>query len=658
MATTLPPVDPPSGEPEPALGTPMGRIRPLAVLLGFLLCVPVTYAIANQPISSLFSLMVPPISALLLMVGLNVVLRKISPRIAFNQTDLIVIFSIVSVAGAIAGEWTDVTVDGTYSFPLHARTNPLYKDQFVKHIPDWMAIKDVTQVQDIEGGGKGIGYVIGKMPIFLPVFLGAGLVTLALCFGMICINSLMRGAWNERERLTFPLIQLPVAMAEDGGKGGMWRSKPMWIAFAIMFGIDILNGLNYLYPNLPAIPVKDLFYIDRAFKEPPLSNIGDFRISIYPFMAAVGLFMPSDLLFSFVAFFLLRKVTHVAFAANGYPQSTFSGTGLIPGPPYFDEQTWGAVLAMFLGAIWVSREYLRDVWRDIKNGHRAADGGVKHQWAFAGLLLSVAVMVGFGMVGGLPVTYLVPYVLLFLVFSVVLTRIRAQLGPPTHEFAFFGPNSIMHRFLGTTWMTDKQATWVMQGYISMNRLFRNHPMPYQLEAMKMAQLERANQKRMFQIIVLATVCGFFLAMFFSVVRVYRTGGIQGTEAAGYLQTLLANRKGPDVIGIAMTLFGFAMVMGLDAIRFKFPGFPLHPAGYVLSMNFGVDYYWFGLLLALFVKNFVQRYYGLRGYDKLRMVALGILLGEYAAETIWLGMALITQQSTYTISFNDRSLGFQ
>jgi hypothetical protein len=108
----------------------------------------------------------------------------------------------------------------------------------------------------------------------------------------------------------------------------------------------------------------------------------------------------------------------------------------------------------------------------------------------------------------------------------------------------------------------------------------------------------------------------------------------------------------------MTLFGFATVMILDAIRFKFPGFPLHPAGYVLSMNYGVDYYWFGLLIALFVKNFVQRYYGLRGYDQLRMVALGILLGEYAAETIWLGMALVTHQSTYTISFNDRSLGFQ
>ncbi len=131
-----------------------------------------------------------------------------------------------------------------------------------------------------------------------------------------------------------------------------------------------------------------------------------------------------------------------------------------------------------------------------------------------------------------------------------------------------------------------------------------------------------------------------------------------TDIGTYLNNILNDRKGPDIVGITMTIVGFAFVMVLDAVRFRFPGFPLHPAGYLLSMNFGVDYYWSGLLLALLVKNFVQRYYGLRGYDKLRSVALGILVGEYAAETIWMVMALITHQSTYTISFNDRSLGVQ
>jgi len=65
-----------------------------------------------------------------------------------------------------------------------------------------------------------------------------------------------------------------------------------------------------------------------------------------------------------------------------------------------------------------------------------------------------------------------------------------------------------------------------------------------------------------------------------------------------------------------------------------------------------------MLVALIVKLFVQRYYGLRGYDKLRSVAMGILIGEYAAELIWMTMALVTNQSTYTISLADRDLGRQ
>lgn len=629
-----------------------------AVLVGFLLCVPAIYQVSNQINSNIFSLMTAPISALLAMIVLNWPLRRFVPKLSFSQTDLIVIFSIVSVASAVGGEWSLFGQAPGHAYPFHSKWNDTFKNIMTPAMPDWLVMKDFEKVKDIQGGGKGPEYVLTRVPDFFPIWVGWAGVVVTLCLGMLCINSLMRGAWCERERLTFPLIQLPVAMSEKGGGGGMWKSQYMWIAFAVMFGINILNGLSYLYPNVPNIPTKDLFYIDRAFKEPPLSNIGDFRISIYPFMAAIGLFIPSDLLFSLVVFFLLRKATHVILASQGIPQSTFSGTGLLPGPPYFDEQTWGAVIAMFLGSLWVSKDYLKEVWADIRSGRKASDGGVPHRWAFVGFLVCYCVLVWYGLWGGLPMYYMIAYIGLFLMFSVVLTRIRAQLGPPTHEFAFFGSNSIMHRFLGTRWISDKQAAFVSQTFLAMNRIYRNHPMPYQLEAMKMGSQERVNQGKMFAAIAVATVIGFFLAQFFLLVRTYRTGSVAWTDALPYLENIIRDRRGPDTTGILMTIVGFGIVMGLDAIRFRFPGFPLHPAGYVLSMNYGVDYYWFGMLLALIIKNFVQRYYGLNGYGKLREVAFGILIGEYAAETIWVTMSLITNQSTYTISFNDRSLGTQ
>jgi hypothetical protein len=635
-------------------------LRARAVVLSFLLAIPVCYATTNQGASAIFSLIAAPVGLLIVLVLLNAPLRKFVPKLALSQADLILIFSLTAVAAAVGTEWSNVTHPAIREFPFQAAEgNNVAKDYALKFLPDWLIIPTKAPIEDMAGGGKGVGYVLSKMPEFFPRYLGWGGLFFAVCLGMLCINSLMRGAWCRQERLTFPLIQLPVAMSENGGTGGIWRSKHMWIAFAIMFGIDMLNGLNYLYPNVPSIPTKEFINLGTLFNEEPMRSIGSVPIAIYPFMAAIGLFMPSDMIFSVVFFFLLRKLTHVIVASQGMPQGTMSGTFIAPGPPYFDEQTWGGVLAMFIAAMWFAKGYLKDVWRQILVGTKADDGGVKHRWAFVGLLVCTLVVMWYGMIGGLPAWYMFVYVSLFFIFSIVLTRIRAQIGPPTHEFAFFGPNSFMNRFFGTKWLDNRQATWVSHVFLFINRIHRTHPMPYQLEAMKMGSLNRMNQRSLFLSIAAITVFAFFVSFFFLDVLVYRTGRYGNWNAGEvYLHNIIDNKTGPNLVGITMTLFGFAMVMMMDTIRFKLPGFPLHPAGYVLSLNFGVDYYWFGLLLALIVKGFVQRYYGLKGYDKLRGIAIGILIGEYAAELIWMSMALITHNSTYTISFNDRGLGTQ
>ncbi|MGQ9658288.1 MAG: DUF6784 domain-containing protein, partial [Fimbriimonadales bacterium] len=74
-------------------------------------------------------------------------------------------------------------------------------------------------------------------------------------------------------------------------------------------------------------------------------------------------------------------------------------------------------------------------------------------------------------------------------------------------------------------------------------------------------------------------------------------------------------------------------------------------GYALSMNFGIDYVWFGLGIVLLIKLFVNRYFGLTGYEKLRAVAIGVILGEFAIDLPLAVYHLITGQAVYTISIN-------
>jgi hypothetical protein len=642
-----------------AVGTERPRsIRARAVVLSFLFAPLICYAVTQQTISTVFSLIVAPVGLLLVLVLLNAPPRRLLPKAALSQADLIVIFSLSAIAASVGAEFSFVGQAGMHEYAFET-SNPTARDFFLKYLPDWLTFKDKTPIADMEGGGRGFMYVVHKLPILFPKYVPWVALLSLICWTMLCANSLMRQMWCQSERLSFPLIQLPVAVAEKGGAGAIWRNKAMWAAFLIMFGIDMMNGFNYLFPNIPSMPTKTLFDVGALFKEQPWKSIGSTPIAIYPFLAVIGFFMPSDMLFSVILFYLVRKATHVALAMYGLPQGLDSGTFASPGPPYRDEQSWGAVIALFAAAMMFSKGYLKQVWRDIVSGAKAEDGGLPHRWAFIGFIACFFGVMWFGMQGSISAGYLAVYVGLYIVFSVVLTRMRAQIGTPTHEFAHLGPGGFLNCFLGTNRISDKQLTWIDQLYLVMTRIHRNNPMPYQLEAIKMGSLNRLNQRSLFWCIALMTPLAILLAYFLLDVWAYRTGVYWNwNDANHYLRMVLEHRSGPNLVGITMTLVGFTVVMLLDTARFRFPGFLLHPAGYLFALEFSVDYYWFGLLLALIIKVFVQRYYGLRGYDKLRAIAIGILVGEYAAETIWLTVALITRQSTYTISVNDRSLGKQ
>ncbi len=121
-----------------------------------------------------------------------------------------------------------------------------------------------------------------------------------------------------------------------------------------------------------------------------------------------------------------------------------------------------------------------------------------------------------------------------------------------------------------------------------------------------------------------------------------------------ISQLQSSPRPPNSAALWAVAGGAMVVWTLDFIRFRIPGFWLHPAGYALAMNFGVDYYWFGLTLVLIAKVFLQRYWGLRGSAWMREAAIGVVVGEFAAEFIWAMYAMLNDRPmTYTISINGK-----
>jgi hypothetical protein len=169
-----------------------------------------------------------------------------------------------------------------------------------------------------------------------------------------------------------------------------------------MLSIDLLNGVNFIYPAVPRVNVRFISELNKWLpQEPPWNAMGWIPVGLFPYMSAIGLFMPTDMLFSLVFFFFARKLTQLLMAAWGYEQGLFGGSGLTPSPPYFSEQTWGAFLGLFVGSMWSARGYLRRLWQHICQGTSFSDDELAPRAAATGLVISLMALCTVGAALGL-----------------------------------------------------------------------------------------------------------------------------------------------------------------------------------------------------------------------------------------------------------------
>jgi hypothetical protein len=572
------------------------------MVLALLLAPFTAYWSADQTLDVIFSLMIPPVVMTLFVALVNLMVRRIAPRAALSEAELIIFYAMHTIMCALCAEWMWAINPYIHSYALYASSDSRFDKHVNPFAHPWFFIpkEDAELFTDYRNGGFSAWFAFAQLPLWWRYIAAwTGLITL-VCLAMLCINSLMRDEWTNRERLAFPIIQVPMAIVQWGaGRSQVWKSRYFYIPFLLMFVIDNINGLHFLYPSIPLINVRFLGDVHEWFPNPPFDAIGWTPIGIFPYMAVIGFFMPTDLLFSCIFFFFFRKFQQVFVYALGYTESAgvFGGGGLVPSPPYFSEQSWGAFLGLFVTALWVARRYLKEVWQQILRGSPPGDRGVPHRIAFLGLLLSLGGILWVGAVVGVPLWMTAFATLFFLAFSVALTRMRAQIGAPSHEMAFMGPNQLLVDFVGTSGLPHSGVSRLVTLFFFMNRIHRTHPMPHQLEAMKMGEVGRINQRALFLAIIVATVCGSVLGHIVRIVNGYRFAAVSaGGDTAGVVAQLVEQPHPPNVVGMLYVVLGFAFVLLLDLIRFRVPNFPLHPAGYALAMNFGLDYFWFGLVI--------------------------------------------------------------
>ncbi|MFB3040825.1 MAG: DUF6785 family protein, partial [Candidatus Poribacteria bacterium] len=460
-----------------------------AIFIGLLLIPPNAYWIASgEATSTTVSLFFNVIFILFVLLLINLSIKRILPNVALNQGELLIIYVMLSISSGIAGLDMMRVLMAVLAGPFwFASPENEWAELFWRFIPPWLTVRDRNILQGLAEGESSL-YVDRIMNAWLgPMLIWSGFIFL-LVFVMVCINVLVRKQWTESEKLSYPIIQLPLHLTDDGNS--LLKNRLMWIGFAVGAGIDILNGLHFLFPVVPGIGGR-LYDLHPLFTNKPWSAIGWTPVAVFPYAVGLGFFIPLDLSFSCWFFYLFWKAERILASTLGLHN--------LPEFPYIEQQTTGAYLGLFLIALWMTREHLRRViaagLNPRTNGIEGNDEPMSYRVALIGLIVGFGLILFFCHQLGMALWSSFLFFLIYYALSTAITRMRAELGSPVHDLHFSGPDTTLVKSLGTRMLGPSDLT--MYGFFHFfNRAYRGHVMPHQLEGFKLAERTRTNHRRM------------------------------------------------------------------------------------------------------------------------------------------------------------------
>ena len=286
-----------------------------------------------------------------------------------------------------------------------------------------------------------------------------------------------------------------------------------------------------------------------------------------------------------------------------------------------------------------------------RGGSEDADEPLRYRTAAIGIMIGMVLLTIFCYRAGMSVSVILPFFILFFMLSTAITRMRAELGPPTHELVRMNAGNIMVDALGARRIGANNLTIFPLFWFFSGRGYRSHLMPHQLESFKMAENARVNSKRLVYAMVIAMALGA-LSAFWALLHLSFRWGLDlvpiGHDSGVFrqLQGRLSNPGGTDIPAVGFMGTGFLFTFLLMALRMRFLWWPLHPAGYALSMNFGVDYIWSCLVFSSLIKWLVLKFGGVNLHRKTTKFLFGIILGEYCTGGFWSLISVLLQQRAY------------
>ncbi len=635
------------------------KIRFIAILVGLLLVGGIcaitpynNYFLENSrlagnhlPVGSIFGL-------LLLVFLVNLPLRFLtrSNRFSLTALELTVIWMMIIVAVGIPSMGLlQFLLPCLVALRYFTTTENDWAETLQPHIPDWLVVTDSQAVTDFyEGLSAGGG--VPWHPWIKPLLVW-GLFVLVFYFTTVCLATILRKQWIERERFSFPLVQIPVQLAAEPERGTLlnsfFKNKFLWVGMALPMLIHFLNGMHAHFPTVPEIPL--IFNIHRAFTEKPWHTIGwwpAMNIAIYFSVIGVAALLTLEVSFSLWFFFLFFKLQYIIMNATGV------GIG-----PWVScsRQVMGGYLIFVPAVFWGGREHIASIFRKAfsiqgkqtynDSNRRLVDDSdepLSYRLALFGFLLGFVTLVVFFVVAGITTWVAIVTLLSIFITSVVLSWMVVNGGLLLVQAPFF-PSDYINFTLGTAAMGQKSMA-VLSFQRTFLRDWGEFMMPNFLHSFKAADEVHLARRRIVPILGISIVVAILVSVYASLTLVYDKGALflQNwpfiNAPRGYFNRMNKLIQFPietNWLEVYSMIAGAGFTGFMLWMRQSFVWWSLHPIGYLLGATYPSFHVWSSIFFGWVIKYITLKFGGPLAYRRIRPIAFGLIFGEYLMVGIWM-----------------------
>lgn len=477
---------------------------------------------------------------------------------------------------------------------------------------------------------------------------------------LMSLNVLIFRQWAHNERLTYPLAELPKALAGEAGMTGfppIFRNSLFWAGAAISMSVLGWNLFcsTQIVPGLTPLDLNNRWfdYVNKTQFE----SLRGMKSEIFFTMVGLSFLVPKNISFSLWFFFVIYMVQVLIMVWTGHGQSTGSFAWDWWYQTNFRSAQGQGALIVFSGfVIYKARKYILcslfpSSVADLEDDERKE---LKlSSIAFLGCSLGLILMLWLSM--GANLYYTILFYVIILVITIGLVRVVAEGGLLSFQ-CWGNPIHYLRNFFGLDrpWTSASLFAPLMVYYAIIFLDIKTFIAPAMANALKLREDYRLRRFSFHVIVAVAIVVAALSAVIVSLLLSYDRGadamnsGFFVAAPRDYtfnvIRSIIKDAPASATENIPWTLGGAVAMAALLFFRQFFFWMP-HPIGLIMFVNPIMNSYWFSIFLGWIFNVAITKYGNKDSFYRAKGFFIGLIIGEL----IMVAISCVLAMSLGTVS---------